>query len=51
MVILVDSKGESRGVGFVRMSDLSEALSAITSLNGKSLLGYTLSVQLGLVIR
>lgn len=37
--------GESRGFGFVEMSDKAEAESAIEGLNGKELKGRTLSVN------
>ncbi|PJA27560.1 MAG: RNA-binding protein [candidate division Zixibacteria bacterium CG_4_9_14_3_um_filter_46_8] len=37
--------GESRGFGFVEMSTLSEAQSAITSLNGRELDGSLLKVN------
>ena len=37
--------GESRGFGFVEMSDKTEAQSAINDLNDKELKGRTLSVS------
>ncbi|MFQ6112907.1 MAG: RNA recognition motif domain-containing protein [bacterium] len=37
--------GESRGFGFVEMPDKSEAQSAIAELNGKELMGKTISVS------
>ena len=37
--------GESRGFGFVEMSDKTEAQSAITDLNGKELKGRTIVVN------
>ncbi len=37
--------GESRGFGFVEMSDKAEAQSAINDLNDKELKGRTLSVS------
>jgi len=37
--------GESRGFGFVEMSDKAEAESAIEGLNGKELKGRTLNVN------
>jgi RNA recognition motif-containing protein len=37
--------GQSRGFGFVEMSDKTEAQSAITGLNGKELKGRTLNVN------
>jgi len=37
--------GESRGFGFVEMSDKAEAESAIEGLNGKELKGRALSVN------
>jgi RNA recognition motif-containing protein len=37
--------GESRGFGFVEMTTLSQAKTAIKSLNGKKLLGKEMSVK------
>ena len=37
--------GQSRGFGFVEMSDKAEAQSAVKSLNGKELKGRALSVN------
>ena len=37
--------GESRGFGFVEMSNKSEALAALSGLNGTELNGRTLSVN------
>jgi RNA recognition motif-containing protein len=37
--------GQSRGFGFVEMSVLSQAQTAIKSLNGKELLGKQMSVK------
>jgi RNA recognition motif-containing protein len=37
--------GESRGFGFVEMADKSEAQAAINELNGKELMGRTISVS------
>jgi RNA recognition motif-containing protein len=37
--------GQPRGFGFVEMADLSQARAAITSLNGKDLLGKAMNVN------
>jgi RNA recognition motif-containing protein len=37
--------GDSRGFGFVEMANKSEAVKAISSLNGKELKGRTLTVN------
>jgi RNA recognition motif-containing protein len=47
--ILLDAVGHSRCVGFVRMSQHSQALNAINNLNGKSYLGKTINIKLGYI--
>ena len=44
-VIKDKSSGESRGFGFVEMSDKTEAKAAIDGLNGKDLKGKTVTVS------